>query len=376
MRATNAISLRNQRGFSLIELMVGVVIGLLTVLVITQVMTLAEGKRRTISMGSDAQINAALAMFTLQRDIAQSGYGATANPAALGCPVKYQYGTSGTASSFTLVPTLITAGASATVPDSVTVLQANTTGFSAPMLLTGSHSATDNHFSVSSSLGAAVGNQMIAAPATWDASNWCTLFSVTSDTASADTTLSNGNVPHVVSSSGAGQWNQNSLLPAAGYASGSYLINLGAMVLRTYSISADGNLQTTELSASDGSSNTQDLYPQIVNLKALYGKDTGTDGVVDTYESTAPTTSADWGKVLSVRIALVARSSQYEKDVVTSAAPQWDLGSAAAVPSGATCNGTHKCVTLGVSQVGTDWQHYRYKVYETIVPLRNVLWNN
>jgi type IV pilus assembly protein PilW len=376
MRATNAIPMRNQRGFSLIELMVGVVIGLLTVLVITQVMTLAEGKRRTISMGSDAQINAALAMFTVQRDIEQSGYGVTANPAALGCPVKYQYGTSGTAASFTLVPTLITPGASATVPDSVTVLQANTTGFSAPMLLTGSHSATDNHFSVSSSLGAAVGNQMIAAPAVWDATHWCTLFSVTSNTASADTTLSNGNVPHVVASTGPAQWNQNSLLPAAGYATGSYLVNLGAMVLRTYSVSAAGNLQTTELSATDGSSNTQDLYPQIVNLKALYGKDTGTDGVVDTYESAAPTTNADWSKVLSVRIALVARSGQYEKELVTSAAPQWDLGAAAAVPGGATCNGTHKCLTLGVSQVGTDWQHYRYKVYETIVPLRNVLWNN
>jgi type IV pilus assembly protein PilW len=374
---TNAISSRHQRGFSLIELMVGVVIGLLTVLVITQVMTLAEGKRRTISTGSDAQINAALAMFTLQRDIEQSGYGATANPAGLGCPVKYQYGSAGTAGSFTLAPTLITAGSSSTVPDSVTVLQANTTGFSTPMLLTGSHSTTDNHFSVSSSLGVAVGNQMIAAPATWNASNWCTLFSVTSNTASADTTLSNANVPHVVSSSGAGQWNQNSLLPAAGYASGGYLVNLGSLVLRTYSISATGNLQSTELSPTTGSFTTpQDLYPQIVNLKALYGKDTGTDGVVDTYESAAPATNADWSKVLSVRVALVARSGQYEKDVVTTAAPQWDLGSVAAVPSGATCNGTHKCVTLGVSQVGTDWQHYRYKVYETIVPLRNVLWSN
>lgn len=375
MRAMNAISSRRQRGFSLIELMVGVVIGLLTVLVITQVMTLVEGKRRTISMGSDAQVNAALALFTLQRDIQQSGYGAINSPDALGCTVKYQYGVSGTPGTFTLAPVVIAAGASGTVPDSVTVLQANTTGFSAPMLLTGAHTSSDNHFTVSSSLGAAVGNQMIAAPPTWDASNWCTLFSVTNDSASAATTLSGGNVPHVTGT-GAAQWNQNSLLPTAGYASGSFLLNMGAMVLRTYSVSATGNLQVTEMSATNGSSTTQDLYPQIVNLKALYGKDTDADGLVDTYETTAPVTSADWAKVLSVRIVLVARSNQYEKDLVTAAAPQWDLGSVAAVTGAATCAGTHKCLTLGVSQVGTDWQHYRYKLYDTIVPLRNVLWNN
>lgn len=380
MRAMNANSLRAQRGFSLIELMVGVVIGLLTVLVITQVMTLVEGKRRTVSMGSDAQVNAALALFTMQRDLQQSGYGAIASPDALGCTVKYQFGGSGTAGSFTLAPAVITAGASATAPDSISLVQANITGFSAPILLTGAHTSTDNHFTVSSSLGAAAGNLMIAAPATWDAANWCTLFSVTNDTSAAATTLSNMNVPHVAGTSGTAQWNQNGLLPSAGYASGSYLLNMGAMVQRTYSVSATGNLQVTEVSAADGSSTTQDLYPQIVNLKVLYGKDSDGDKVIDTYEAASPVTAADWKKVLSVRIALVARSNQYEKELVTTAAPQWDLGGAktvsgVTVTGAATCNGSDQCLTLGVSQV-TDWQHYRYKVYDTIVPLRNMLWNN
>ena len=25
---------------------------------------------------------------------------------------------------------------------------------------------------------------------------------------------------------------------------------------------------------------------------------------------------------------------------------------------------------------GTDWRFYRYRVYETIVPLRNMIWSN
>ena len=35
---------------------------------------------------------------------------------------------------------------------------------------------------------------------------------------------------------------------------------------------------------------------------------------------------------------------------------------------------TTRCLPIKVSQVA-DWKHYRYKVYDTVVPLRNVLWN-
>jgi len=49
---------RTQRGLSLIELMVGVLIGMLTVLAITQVLMSTEGRKRTTADGSDAQLNA------------------------------------------------------------------------------------------------------------------------------------------------------------------------------------------------------------------------------------------------------------------------------------------------------------------------------
>jgi type IV pilus assembly protein PilW len=364
-----------QRGFSLIELMVGVVIGLLTVLVITQVMTLAEGKRRTVSMGSDAQINGALALFALQRDIAQAGSGAVAAQ-SLGCTVNYQFGSSA-ASSFTLAPVVITDGASG-APDTISILQANTTSFSAPMLLTGVHLKTDNHFTVASSLGALAGNLMIAVPQTQDAADQCALFSVTNDGASPATTstLTNTNVPHVAGS-GAAQWNQSAVLPATGYTNGSYLLNMGAMVYRKYSVGSTGNLQVNELSLADGTGMTgagTELYPQIVNLQAMYGKDTDGNGSVDTYDTVTPTTNAGWMQVLSVRLAVVARSNQYEKDIVTSTAPLWDVGSGIAVAGATACNGGSQCLALNVNTLA-DWQHYRYKVYDTIVPLRNVLWH-
>jgi type IV pilus assembly protein PilW len=109
-------------------------------------------------------------------------------------------------------------------------------------------------------------------------------------------------------------------------------------------------------------------------MKAMYGKATTIGGPVAAYDKTAPTSNTDWQKVTSVRIAVVARSNQYEKDIVTAAVPQWDVGAAIAVASTATCNGTSKCLSLDVSTL-PDWQHYRYKVYDTIVPLRNMIWN-
>ncbi len=365
---------QQQRGFTLVELMVGLVLGLLTVLVISQVLALAEGKKRSVAMGSDAQVNGALALFALQRDIQQAGYGATASPDALGCTVKRKFDAAGAQLSFTLAPVVIGNGAS-DAPDTITVLQGRTSSFSVPMVLSGAHLQTDDHFTVKSSLGAAAGNMMIAAPKTQDASTWCTLFSVTHDSGGTSAALGATNVPHV---SGAGaKWNQSDIFPEAGYPDGSYLLNMGSMVHRSYSVDASNSLAMAELSPTTGGGTTQELAPQIVNLQALYGKDTNADGVVDTYDNTTPTTNADWLKVLSIRVAVVARSMQYEKDEVTPSAPQWDMGSTATItgPTIADCNGGSKCIALKVSQL-SDWKHYRYKVYDTVVPLRNVLWNS
>ena len=366
---------RDQHGFTLIELMVGLVLGMLTVLVITQVLSLAEGKKRAITMGGDAQVNGSLSMFALQRDIQQAGYGAAASPDALGCVVARKFDTSGSSATFTLAPVVITDGASG-APDTITILQARTTNFSTPILLTGAHLQTDDHFTVNSALNAAVGNLMIAVPKTQSSTIGCSLFSVTSDTSAATKTLGVTNVPHVVGTTALAKWNQNSILPSVGYEAGSYLLNMGTMVLRTYSVD-QLSLKTDDFSPTSDATTASVLYPQIVNLQAFYGKDTNGDGIVDTYDNTTPTTSAGWQQVLSIRLALVSRSNQYEKDLVTTANPQWDEGATATFggTTPTTCNGSSKCISLKVDQL-TDWQHYRYKVYDTIVPLRNVIWNS
>jgi type IV pilus assembly protein PilW len=54
-------------------------------------------------------------------------------------------------------------------------------------------------------------------------------------------------------------------------------------------------------------------------------------------------------------LALLVRSGQWEKTEVTTTAPSWTSGS---------------FVMTNVA----DWRHYRYRVYETVFPLRNMIW--
>ena len=72
-------SASRQRGISLIELMVGVVIGLIAILVIYQTFAVAEGvKRQTISAG-DAQRTGLVAMYLLGSELGNAGSGIMLN---------------------------------------------------------------------------------------------------------------------------------------------------------------------------------------------------------------------------------------------------------------------------------------------------------
>ena len=73
-----------ERGMSLIEILVGIVIGMLGILVIFSVLAVAEGRKRTTTAGTDAQMAGAVALFSLERDVKQAGYGfGTPIPAAM-----------------------------------------------------------------------------------------------------------------------------------------------------------------------------------------------------------------------------------------------------------------------------------------------------
>ena len=111
------------------------------------------------------------------------------------------------------------------------------------------------------------------------------------------------------------------------------------------------------------------VVSNVVNLKAQFGLDTDNDGQVDTWQAATGNWSAanlplqppaTWQQIRAVRVAIVTRSEQYETDAVTPG------------PLGMFCSPAPCAVSMTLT---SDQQHYRYKVLETIVPLRNAVWN-
>jgi type IV pilus assembly protein PilW len=372
---------------TLVELMVALVLGLVTTYFISQVFAVAEGQKRTATFGSDAQVNGAVALDTLRRHVMSAGYGVVSAPSALGCPITGHYGSGGgsAAPSMTLAPLVITPGTSASAPsDKVTVMTSTKTSFSAPVRTFAKHEAGDPYASFvvveGSSHGVKNNDTILVVPTDWNATTKCLLLTVKEDTSVPNTTLSRTRIPHVAAPS-ASSWNAGPATdwPATGFDSSSLIVNFGNPRKMDFYVNGDTFQVDTWLQDAGG---TEALNSGIVLLKALYGRDTDGNGTVDVYDTTTPTDNATWRNVLAVRLVMVARSAQRERDEVTTAEPKWSVGGGPAVTydaypgSRTTCAaGTTACdVPLPVSQL-SDWKHYRYRVFDTAVQVRNLMWN-
>lgn len=354
-----------QRGVSLVELMVGMVIGLLAVIVISRVLLVSEGQKRTTSGGADAQVNGALALYSLQRDVQMAGYGLVSSPGVVGCPINARFnGAMPTGFPTTLAPVVITRQAdrpAGSIGDAIRVLASSKSSYSLPtQVIDPGFPVAGVAFPVTAALGVQAGDLALAAT---DAVAPCWVFQVSAAPTSQT-------VPRA---DDAAKWNPTSTVA---YAYKSLLINLGTLVDNSYQI-VDNKLQLQSFDLTNPSVRVpRDIQPDIVNMKALYGKDTSVppDGAVDRYDDVTPTTNAGWLQVLTIRLAIVARSGQFEKEDVTTASPLWDVGTTPPATGAAAC-GASECLTLSVNHL-TDWRRYRYKTFDTVIPLRNMLWKS
>lgn len=82
---------RFQTGLSLVELLVGLLIGLIATLAISNLFSGFEARKRMIAGGADAQSSGVLAMYYMQRDAQNAGYGLplynSSDPSPLLCPI-------------------------------------------------------------------------------------------------------------------------------------------------------------------------------------------------------------------------------------------------------------------------------------------------
>jgi len=365
-----------QRGVTLVELMVGMLIGMLAILVISQVLLVSEGQKRTTTSGADAQVNGALSLFTIQRDIQAAGYGFTSSPGIIGCPLSARYnGAAGAPVGFpaVLAPVFITPEAArplGSVGDSIRILSSSKNSYAVPTrVVPPGIAVAGQSVAVAAALGFAQGDMAVVAA---DGVQPCWVFEVTAG-------LTATQLPRVDNA----RWNTTGT-PTLAYGDGSVVLNLGTLIDNRYEINIVNGVNVLQVSSFDSATPdvriTRDVQAGVVGLRAFYGRDTSapTDGIVDLYDTTTPANNADWLRVMSVRLIVVSRSGQYEKEIVTPANPRWEVGATPATTGATTC-GASQCVTIdvGAGAAGdVEAKHYRYKVFETIVPMRNMMWSS
>lgn len=341
------------RGFTLVEVMVAMVIGMIGMIIMLQVFATAEGQRRSTTGSGDAQGNGAMALYTLQRDIRQAGFGFNALN-ALGCPLTLPAPASRTLAQ--LAPVVIN--------PPTTDVPAGDANSDTLLITFGSGNGSPEGDVVTAVMGLqlglqtagsfATGDRVIAGPSAPTVGCALTLAAVTAVT------------PPVIT------------VPSSGAVDGGTLFNLGQNPrILAYAVRA-GNLTVCDYlaancgaacTATDGtcSANWVPIVNNIAALRAQYGHASTATSGVDTWDQVTPqqpsppnqdTLACSWARTSALRIVVVARNSQVDRDQLTQQAPLWAGSGGVAINLSARAN----------------WQNYRYRTFETVIPIRNLPW--
>jgi len=366
---------RRAAGFSLVEIMVGMVIGMFGIIIMLQVFSLAESQKRATSGGGDAQTSGAIALYGIQRDMRQAGYGIT-DAKLVGCSLLLRAGVTLTLlAPVTINHALIPAGDANT--DTLLVTYGSTNGSTQGDGITSQ--ASNQTFAVQTptsftfhATDITKADKVIATPSARPVT--CNLIlDWVSIVAAANVTVATG---------------------MGGLVSGT-LFNLGlSPKVLAYAVRS-GNLTVCDYMVNDcsvaGSTGNVAIWVPIANnvvrMRAQYGRDTSAtpDGFVDTFNQTALATACDISKVSAIRLALVVRSANYEKTAVTTddtavdtgaaLAPTWEGGTVQTATAPTTP--TAVAINLALNPDGSanaTWKNYRYRVFQNVVPLRNIAW--
>lgn len=354
------------------EILIAMAIGLIGIVVITQTYLVNENYKRSTTSAGGAQTNGSLALFSIERDARMSGWG-LAWSTVFGCGgVRWYYDGLGYSNppggplpALAAAPIVITDGGAG--PDTITIFYGGNTERVIPATVSSNMVAADDPIQVDNPQGFSntPGDLILAVQ-----NANCAMLQVTS--------LAGGQLVHAPGVTAPYNPAGGSALPAFG--AGAQIFNLGRPVVNTYSINAN-SLQLASLFTATSSTVVPGYTPipftivdNIVDLQAEYGKDNGinngtvsaatytpNDGIVDSYDNVTPATVLEWQQLLSVRIGVLARSEFFVKPEnvgdpcsATTVVPTWQ-GGAFNVPGGIP-----SC--------------YGYRVFETVVPLRNMIW--
>ena len=349
--AATRAALGRVHGVSLVDVLVGLAIAMVALVVAHRAFLAFDTVRRNASAAADAQSSGAFALFAIASHVANAGAGIAAASTWLGtCPA-----TADVASTLRPVAVLITDSGRADRPDTLVVRQALapmigvSAAFAAP-------AAAGASFRVESTDTVRLGDRVIAV----SRDGACAMAQVTGVGAPVAGVIDIAHTAVAID------------LPVT-----SVLLNAGpgAQAMATRYDVASESLRTTDLTNGDA---PVPLTSNVVNLKFQYGIDSDGDGALDTWTSAA--SAGEWSptalliappatlaRIRAVRAGIVVRSERPDRALTRDY--RWvlfDCESADKESCAGRLEGTIAATASGA---------YRYRTYEIVVPLRNVMWN-
>lgn len=373
---------------TLVELMVALAIGLVTTLAVTNLLITAENHKRTTTSTNDAEQTGAYATYTLDKvvrgagsAIAQSAFppdrgvlGCKLNAAAIfprttPFPAPFDGFLPGATATLSVAPLLIAQNQSDAGSDVLVVMGGSGAAGGVSRQITGTGSATtiplDNTVGFANNDVALVSQSGVVD---------CLLEEVATITAP---TLNVGGTTYYTANG------TTTTLATLTASTSTYITPIGNAVSNNiqfmlFGVGANRTLysydllQNLQLVGGSGGDAAQAIADGVVQLNALYGLDTTGTGVFGAWAgpgdagwdiNTVMASPAQMRQIISVRIALVVRGEYYDKNTVSPATLTLFNG---------LVNGGGTSLQQTVNLSAND-QHYRYRVFEFTVPLRNML---
>lgn len=392
-------TLARRHGFSLVELLVSVVIGLLALMFATKLFVSSEQYRESSLGGSDSMQNGMQALFSISRDAAQAGWGLN-DPIIAGCDTVFS-----DTQNFALAPATRTNGAGVTTavtpmaalliennganPDRLTLYAGTSQTGTGEVGLSKNYAGESTIAVDRIAFGFSVNDAVLMVP---EAGDGVTIKCALGQIAATPTMVAGVQTLSIAAGSGF-RFNRAAGL-GQNYQSGvTRLFNLGpaaALSFHTWSVSR-GFLQLRAADLAGATALPQSVVDNIVSLKAQYGFDTraGTGfnpengmaitrwsaDMIDADADGVTGGPGDFQRIAAVRVAVVARSRNPDKpaaDGTCSATPVRPVVFDTAELDGVTP--VPVSVNVAVASDTVDWKCYRYRSFETVVAVRNLAW--
>jgi type IV pilus assembly protein PilW len=410
---TPTLTFNRQRGLSLVELMVAMVIGLLVVLVLTTTMKVFEGHKRTNLSVNDVDQAGNWAAYALDNWIRSAGSGfSSGDGGAYGCtlaamkggsqilprqnalPAPFASVTSGTANKFVLLPLLILPGQTTPSvsgqPSDVLLLMAGTSGYgevAAAFSAVPDTTSSPPQLNVVSARGFTANDLVLVADvSSTQTGGVCMIEQVASNFAFSTTPAGQASVlPLNSAGTYYGATINSTALTSFVDPINDAVFNLGNVANNNPPIFmvmgvGDNNtlfgydLLENQNPTSGGAQVPFPLADGVFEMQARYGVDTNGDNKVDTWvaatDSYAPASLTAGNKsaialiktIKAVRIGLILRTSLQEKDDVQ-----------AATSASVTLFPDLSSSLQYTRSFSGDAKKYRYRTMEMTIPLRNTI---